>query len=529
MARFHAQPASKIYAFDRGWRIEKYVTIHLFRQMHLFALTWFRQARRARLWSRRLMASNGVGRWLIYAIKYGVLVSIAGIYLAGGVQYLSAMLMTALFLTLQSIFLSLWVVLSFLLMGLLACYTFAYTRYYRIFQRCPNCHEAMDIPIFTCPGCRQNHDRLWPSIYGVLSHRCKGPDGQSCGQVLPAVRLRFFALHPGQAQDALSRHCPHCQYIFGSEIGQAINVHLPIVGGPSAGKSMYILTATRAFKDLYQNRFAYTVEFARDQSTREYTQKLESLLQTGLLEGTRATEHVTRAYTMKVQAPKAPLSNLVYLYDAPGEAYMTTHHAGEQKYFSYVSGIIFVVDPFFIPEYRQEHEAEFRRYEALGMHFDLGLDPQIVYERMFSLFEEKVGLRRGKAFPHPLAVVVSKTDAFSMELELGSSAARALMSRDTTIKSEEDAFHILVQNFLTRYGQGPLVQHIAMQFKQVRYFSCSALGRMSVAGDRSPATPRRVEAPLLWLLAKAHAIELPEKLAKQGRRPLEKPIVISGS
>jgi len=528
MALFHEQPASKIYAFDRGWRIEKYVTIHLFQQMHQFALIWFRQARKARRWSNTLTASANAGKWVVYAIKYGVLVYIAGIYVAGGVQYLSAMLMTALFLTLQSIALSLWVVLSFLLMGLLTGYTFAYSRYYRIFQRCPSCHESMDIPIFTCPACRQDHDRLWPSIYGVFFHRCKGSDGQGCGQILPAVRLRFFALHLGQAQDALSRHCPHCQYVFGSEIGQAINLHLPIVGGPSAGKSMYILTATRTFKDLYQNRYGYTVEFARDQSTREYTQKLESLQQTGFLEGTRPTEHVTRAYTMKIQAPRAPLANLVYLYDAPGEAYMTTHNAGEQKYFTYVTGIIFVVDPFFIPEYRMQHTAEFRRYEARGLHFDLGLDPQIVYERMFSMFEEKVGLSRGKAFPHPLAVVVSKADAFSMELEIGSSAARGLMSRDAKITGEEDALNILVQDFLTRYGQGPLVQNINRQFKQVRYFSCSALGRMSADGNRSPATPRRVEAPLLWLLAKAHAIELPEKLEKQSSRPLEQPIVISG-
>jgi hypothetical protein len=519
MALFHKQPASMIYAFDRGWRIEKYVTIHLFQQMHQFARTWFRLAMKAQLWSRRLTASSTMNRWFGYALTYGVLVYIAGIYVAGGVQYLSAMIMTALFLTLQSIFLSLWVVLSFILIGLLASYTFVYARYYRIFQRCPGCHEPMDIPIFTCPDCQQDHDRLWPSIYGVFSHRCKGPDGKSCGRLLPSVRLRFFALSIGRAQDDISRHCPHCTYVFGSEIGQAINVHLPIVGGPSAGKSSYILTATNAFKNLYQNRYGYTVQFADDQGTREYTQKLEGLLQTGFVEGTRATAHVTRAYTMKIQAPRAALSSLAYFYDAPGEAYMTIHNAREQKYFHYAHGILFVVDPFFIPEYRMQHEAEFGRYEAQGMRFALGLDPQTVYERMFSLFEEKVGLSKGKAFSHPLAVVVSKADAFSLEEEIGSSAAQKLMSRDAKITHEEDALHKLVQDFLIRYGMGPLVQNITMQFKQVRYFSCSALGRMPSGNDRSPYTSRRVEAPLIWLLTRAHAIEPPIKL--------EKPIVIS--
>jgi hypothetical protein len=385
----------------------------------------------------------------------------------------------------------------------------------------------MDIPIFTCPGCQQDHDRLWPSIYGVFSHRCKGSGGRGCERILPSVRLRFFALHIGKAQDAIRRHCPHCQYVFGSEIGQAINVHLPIVGGPGAGKSSYILTATRAFKNLYQDRYGYTVEFVDDQGTREYTQKLDDLLQTGFVEGTRSTDHVTRAYNMKIQAPRAPLSNLAYLYDAPGEAYMTTHNASEQKYFTYVHGIIFVVDPFFIPEYRMEHEAEFRRYEAQGMHFALGLDPQTVYERMFSMFEEKVGLSKGKAFSHPLAVVVSKADAFSMEGEIGSSAVHTLMSRDTKIRHEEDALDKLVQAFLIRYGMGPLVHNINMQFKQVRYFSCSALGRMPVGRDSSPYISQRVEAPLIWLLAKAHAIEVPAKLEKQGSRPVAKPIVIS--
>src|SRR5262249_30275583 len=155
------QPAYKIYAFDRGWRIMRYVTTHLFKRTHATAQWWFGKARNVSNW----------GKYRNWFLKYWSFVVVAGLALAGATQYVSAMILAALFIVLQAIVLGVWAGFSVLLMGVLAAYTFLYSRIYRIFFRCPDCHREMSIPTFIC-SCGTEHSRLWPSIYGVFHHRC---------------------------------------------------------------------------------------------------------------------------------------------------------------------------------------------------------------------------------------------------------------------------------------------------------------------------------------------------------------------
>src|SRR6266571_5361276 len=103
------QPAYKIYAFDRGWRIMKYVTENLFKRTHVAARWWFDRADRVRVWA--------IGEhWFK---KYWAYVVVVGLAVAGATQYASAMLVAALFLAAQAAVLSLWVALSVLTMALL--------------------------------------------------------------------------------------------------------------------------------------------------------------------------------------------------------------------------------------------------------------------------------------------------------------------------------------------------------------------------------------------------------------------------
>src|SRR5579872_4619541 len=151
MQMFEVQPAHKIYAFDRGWRIMKYVTHHLFKRTDVAARWWFTKAEDVKTRS----ATKGM------FVKYWFYVYMIGLYLAGGVQYVSAMIIAALFIAIQSIVLSIWVALSVIVIGILAACTFTYARFYRIFFRCPDCHKEMNIPTFICPSCSEQHTRLW--------------------------------------------------------------------------------------------------------------------------------------------------------------------------------------------------------------------------------------------------------------------------------------------------------------------------------------------------------------------------------
>src|SRR3989442_537795 len=138
MALYEVQPAPKMYAFDRGWRIMRYVTENLFKRTDVAARWWFNKAR----------DSINYGNRKSMFIKYWAYVLVVGLGLAGAAQYVSAMILAGLFLLVQSILLSIWVAICMVLIGFLAMCTFAYSRFYRIFFRCSDCHKEMSIPTF---------------------------------------------------------------------------------------------------------------------------------------------------------------------------------------------------------------------------------------------------------------------------------------------------------------------------------------------------------------------------------------------
>jgi hypothetical protein len=487
MTLFEAQPAYKIYAFDRGWRIIKYVTENLFKRTDIAARWWFNKARA--LLARYRMSGSFV--------KYWIYVVMAGMFIAGGAQYFSAMILAGVFIALQSVLLSIWAAISMLMIGLLTLCTFIYARFYRIFFRCPDCHKQMNIPTFICPTCAEPHTQLWPSIYGVFSHRCI-----KCETRLPTLRLKI----PGTRwieRDKITRICPSCKHQMNAGIGAGTNIHIPIVGGPSTGKSNFIVTATKEFKETYESALHYSITFTDPNHERDYNENVKRLAHGHEL--VKTTDMVARAYNLRIQSPKKRVPKLAYIYDAAGEVYNRSEDTAQQEYYKYIDGIIFVIDPFSIPSYRHLHESEIAHFQNLIR--PSSLDVMQAYERMFNMFEDSAGLRKGRRFPHPLAIVVTKVDALNLENEIGSTASHYLMSSDPSITEESDAINTLVRNFLCQHDLDHFVRDVEMQFSNVRYFSCSALGRMPVAGDSRSFVPIRVGEPLIWLLAKTKTVD----------------------
>jgi Double-GTPase 2 len=475
------QPAYKIYAFDRGWRIMKYVTEHLFKRTHATAQWWFGKAGDVLNW----------GKYRPWYMKYWSYIVMAGMGLAGGTQYVSAMILAALFIVLQTVILSVWAFLSAILMGILAVATFLYARVYRIFFRCPDCHKDMPIPTFICT-CGTEHTRLWPSIYGVLSHRCK-----TCEEKLPTLELN--------GRKKLSRICPHCRRPLNVGVGSGTNVHITIVGGPSTGKTNYIVEATNQFKQIYESN-RYRISFTDPRHEHEFASNLSRLMNGREL--LKTPDIVPQAYNLAIKAPGAQVPRFAYVYDAAGEAFNTSENTDSQVYYKYVDGIIFMIDPCAIPSYRHIHRGDIELVrDALRPSL---LDVMQAYERMKQIFEASVGLKKGR-YTHPIAVVVSKVDALDLEEEIGAPAASALMRSDPSIKSEEDAINILVRNFLCQYGLDHFVREIELQYSNVRYFSCSALGRLPIQNDKSSFVPIRVVDSLIWLLAKTKTVRPIEK------------------
>jgi len=126
-------------------------------------------------------------------------------------------------------------------------------------------------------------------------------------------------------------------------------------------------------------------------------------------------------------------------------------------------------------------------------------------------------------FPHPIAVVLTKVDAFDLDERIGAAAARRLLAESAVIRDEAKAIDGLVEHFLLSYGEGNFVRNLRTQFSAVRFFSCSSTGRMIRPGDYSSLQPARVLEPLLWLMAQNNVLPMtrtePAPVAADEARP----------
>ncbi len=83
-----------------------------------------------------------------------------------------------------------------------------------------------------------------------------------------------------------------------------------------------------------------------------------------------------------------------------------------------------------------------------------------------------------------------------------------------------------MRDFLRNYGLGNFMRDVESQFAHVKYFSCSALGRLPTQADTRSFQPIRVLDPLVWLLVNAKAIKPVQSQARQLKtRPIAIPQV----
>jgi hypothetical protein len=200
------------------------------------------------------------------------------------------------------------------------------------------------------------------------------------------------------------------------------------------------------------------------------------------------------------------IGRIVYIYDAAGEAYSDERNTVLQTYFRYIHGLIFIIDPFSIEQFVQEHEAEIEKIK--GSIRPSSLNVMSAYERMMNVIESSVKFTRNKKIGIPIAVIVLKTDALDLEDRIGRPAASRIMLTDPLISSEEDAINTLVDKFLIENGLGNFVRDLQAQFEKVRYYSCSALGRLPDPVNRTPYEPIGVLDPFLWLLGEIGVINM---------------------
>lgn len=302
--------------------------------------------------------------------------------------------------------------------------------YRRILLACPHpgCYRRLALPAYACSSCGLRHHRLVPNLLGAFRHVCR------CGARLPTTILlgRF----------RLSAYCPHCGHPLPGRIGRARVEPLPFVGGPAAGKTTLMFLGVRALRAGAAGATG-RAEFVADRDARAYAAAVAELERGGRL--AKTGPELPAATMLDVTLPAA--HRILYLFDPAGELHTGATHVERLRYLDHGEALLFVIDPFAMPELRPALSTEERRrVETTAATSEE--DPADTLQRLLAGLRSRDDQGRQRR----IAVVVTKAD-----LLRETSAGRCV---------EAD-----VRGWLEAVGLGNTVRTLERTAGEVRYFA----------------------------------------------------------
>jgi hypothetical protein len=261
--------------------------------------------------------------------------------------------------------------------------------YGRILQTCPHpfCYSRIALPVYECPSCGARHRRLAPNQWGAVRHVCR------CGARLPTT-IPFGRFR-------LSAYCPYCSGRLPDRIGRVRVEPLPFVGGPAAGKTTFMFLAIRAV-----SRRAHSaggrVAFVEPRHARAYAGALAEFRRGGQL--AKTGPELPLATMVDVEMPGLG-RRLLYLYDPAGEHFTGATQVESLRYLDHGEALLFVVDPFALPEVRRTLSDDERERVAKAAATSEE-DPADTLQRVLNELRSRPDRGRQKR----VAVVLTKAD-----------------------------------------------------------------------------------------------------------------------
>ena len=330
-----------------------------------------------------------------------------------------------------------------------------------IFFTCPARQCAYrGLPAYVCDQCGLVIDHLWPSFYGVLWHHCPRCD-------------RCLATFDFLGRNTLARRCgsPRCRIpLVGRHAGLAPERLVAIVGGPSSGKTCYLLSTVRQLLG-EQGRAAGMPSQIDDP---ELERKLPRLWNPATGQPPPKTVDVPKAFLLYTHLATGNCQ--LYLYDAPGEEFESVSSMSKQQYFPLLAGLVLLVDPMSF-EAIAGHRA---RQERASLDTVVSTTLGTALGGMRPGSDGKYGLR--------VAVVISKADLPAVRETIGD-------VREGPIRSAK------CRKAIADWGGQNALRALEQRFRTVEYFACSPLGRTPDARRRQPFRGSGLLEPIRWVLA----------------------------
>ncbi len=417
---------------------------------------------------------------------------------------------TLLFLVMHAISLGLVWVFAMALSGLFTVMEKAVILSRAGYAKCPHaeCHEPVPLPIFICPNCGAQHNNLLPGKFGIFKRTCK------CGARLPTL----FWLGKGR----LDSVCPHCHKPMSAELFGG-SVHIPIYGGPSTGKTMYLMSTTWSLlkKQVHKDKQDDKKEDNNEDTTGSHLENKVPKIQVHFIdkatknnyenhwkkdfESGRVREKTVEPYPDAFllgmrRVPGLPTS--VYLYDPAGEALADESLLDAHRFMKYIDGLVLLIDPLSLQSFAE-------RYSNMGGP-DVSITtshllPEETITRVINLLERLGNLSTRHAGKQRIAVVLNKADLPGLQQELGIKLEdRDLHDDWNNLGADEESNKI--HDWLKK-NDPHLMQILETRFQDIRFFAVSALGHIPKTGQGF--SPIRVLEPLAWLLSKRNTFAHP--------------------
>lgn len=354
-----------------------------------------------------------------------------------------------------------------------------YMIYHKLSVACPNpnCQSRFTLPIYGCDRCGVMHTRLSPGRYGILHRKCE------CGNKLPST---FF-----NGRGRLTAFCPNCNQRISGETSVK-QYAIPVVGAPSVGKTCYINMTIHDLIHEVAPKNQWKISFVDENEQQDYESLMEAMAKGMTPEKTDMD--ALNAYQLMLQIDKETIKRRVYFYDIAGEKYTQSGAVLNNNAFTYIDGLIFLIDPLSIYEIRNEMGDSFNK-QKYGVSEDEFED---VLDNMLNNFETLLRMKSKSAVNTNFAVTINKCDIPIINEKIGYDVAVLYLKENPQLKTVTDAQSELCRQFLMQYSSGNFIKKIEKRFKNVKYFACSSLGHSE---RRKAFFGTDVVKPFLWIMS----------------------------
>ncbi|MGN2640541.1 TRAFAC clade GTPase domain-containing protein [Nocardia takedensis] len=307
--------------------------------------------------------------------------------------------------------------------------------------------------------------------------------------------------------DSGTRVCPACRSVLPSAFGSGSPM-FGMVGTRASGKTVYLTVLVSELQAPTRRRFGAATYFVGESPMIEDVRRWRRGMDEGNVPGltgrsdSRARTPVVIDWQQEHASPVGPkriVSTALSFYDTAGEALETTDETKDQQYLAATDGLIVVIDPFQIAG-----NAERAVDRGVDGKFDPD-HPVQVLSNVTEMLREVDGVKHNRKITRPLAVAVSKIDAFYDQIPPDSPIRRPSPGVPFFDDADSRDIHQHVAGLIDGWGGDDILRHLELNYERFRLFAVSSLGAepdyRAGRTDGHGVRPHRVSEPLLWLMA----------------------------